>query len=133
MNQSRTCQYCGDPFVGRIDKKFCTPYCKSAWHYEDKKGNPDSFFRKVEFQLKKNRRILATFNKSGKSTIRKEELLTQGFNPRIFTHYWKATNGNTYLFVYEYGFMSIHESNKEKYSLVHWQDYMNDQIRFVES
>lgn len=91
------------------------------------------FSGRWNFNLRKTVEYLPHLIKVENLTIRKQELLTQGFNPRIFTHYWKATNGNTYLFVYEYGFMSILESNKEKYSLVHWQDYMNDQIRFVES
>ncbi|MFH1321368.1 MAG: hypothetical protein ABII90_12055 [Bacteroidota bacterium] len=68
---------------------------------------------------------MKNFNKAGKTTIRKENLLKAGFNPRYFTHYWKAQNGNLYLFCYEYGFMDIIENDRAKYRLVHWQEYMN--------
>ena len=56
--------------------------------------------------------------------MRKEKLIEEGFNPKYFTHYWKAQNGNVYLFCYEYGFMLTKEVSGEKYVLVEWQDYM---------
>ncbi|TAJ12232.1 hypothetical protein DMA11_13840 [Marinilabiliaceae bacterium JC017] len=78
----------------------------------------------MDNQLKNNRRILKTFNKAGKSIVRKSDLLKEGFNPKYFTHYWKAQNGNLYLFCYEYGFMEKKEERAIKYVLVKWQKYM---------
>jgi len=69
-------------------------------------------------------------NQAGKATIRESDLLGYGFNPRIFTHYWKNSDGKAYLFVYEFGFLKIQQNNKTKYSLIRWQDYMNRQINF---
>lgn len=126
--QTRTCQNCKEPINGRVDQKFCSPYCKSAYHYEANKLKPKKLFNQINDQLKTNRKILAAYNKSGKSSVRQERLIQEGFNPRIFTHYWKAKNGNTYLFVYEYGFMMIQENDRQKYLLVEWQDYMNAAI-----
>jgi len=57
--------------------------------------------------------------------VRKETLLAEGFNPKNFTGYWKAKNGNLYMFCYEYGFMQSTEKGKDKYVLVQWQNYMN--------
>ncbi len=124
----RFCLNCGEKLIGRIDKKYCGSYCRSNFHYEASKEKAESFFKQIDHQLKKNRRILAAYNKSGKSTVRKEVLLAEGFHSRVFTHYWKAGNGNTYLFVYEYGFQQIIENGKTKFSLVTWQDYMNGSL-----
>ena len=118
------CTYCHESIHGRSDKKFCSPYCKSAHHYQQNKSKPDSLFSTIDQQLKTNRRLLKAYNKAGKATIRKESLLLEGFNPKYFTHYWKAQNGNLYLFCYEYGFMEMKDSDKSKYVLIIWQDYM---------
>jgi hypothetical protein len=107
-----------------MDKKFCSPYCKSAYHYQQNKKKESSLYQSIDRQLKTNRRILKLYNKAGKATVRKEKLLSEGFNPRYFTHYWKNQNGDVYLFCYEYGFLERSENNKAKYILVTWQDYM---------
>lgn len=119
-----TCPNCNESITGRSDKIFCSPYCKSAYHYKQSKEKEDSLFSKIDKQLKTNRRLLKAYNKAGKSIVRKKTLLAEGFNPKYFTHYWKAQNGNIYLFCYEYGFMEKREEDKEKYVLVTWQPYM---------
>ena len=81
-------------------------------------------YKRINDQLKLNRRLLAAYNKSGKSTVRRDVIQKEGFNPRIFTHFWKAENGNTYLFVYDQGYMGTTENGKEKYVLIQWQGYM---------
>ncbi len=118
------CPYCHEIIQGRSDKKFCSPYCKSAYHYQQNKTKAGSLFSIIDHQLKTNRRLLKSYNKAGKATVYKETLLSEGFNPRYFTHYWKAQNGNLYLFCYEYGFMELKEHNRNKYILIIWQDYM---------
>ncbi|MFY0608269.1 MAG: hypothetical protein JXR10_16240 [Cyclobacteriaceae bacterium] len=127
MNSSnRVCQDCGEKLTGREGQKFCSEYCRSAFHYKAKKGNEPSFYKKVDKQLKFNRRILRDFNKSGKSFVRKKAMHDAGFNPNYFTHYWKNQNDQVYLFCYEYGFLSVTENNQEKYVLVTKQPYMPD-------
>lgn len=120
----QSCLYCHEPVIGRSDKKFCTPYCKSAYHYQQNKEKEASLFYSIDKQLKTNRRLLKQFNKAGKAIIRKEKLLAEGFDPGYITHYWKAQNGNLYLFCYEFGFMEKIESDVAKYVLVVWQNYM---------
>jgi len=120
----RKCLACGEEVKGRSDKVFCTPYCKSSYHYQKDIAKEDNLFRTIDKQLKLNRRLLKIFNKAGKSIVRKEELLKEGFNPKHFTHYWKNKKGDVYLFCYEYGFLEKQENNKTKYILVQWQDYM---------
>ncbi|WP_224995074.1 hypothetical protein [Cesiribacter sp. SM1] len=120
----KVCPVCKKEVVGRRDKVYCSPSCKSSFQYEQRLEQ-DSFFFEVDRQLKKNRSILRRYNQVGKTTLRKEVLLQEGFKPRFFTHYWKNGKGDVYLFCYEYGFLSRNENGKEKYVLVTWQPYMN--------
>jgi hypothetical protein len=71
-----------------------------------------------------NREILKNYKKSGKAAIRALTILDLGFNPNFFTHYWKNSKGDVYLFVYEFGFLKKKENNVENYILIKWQAYM---------
>ncbi len=124
MINTKNCPVCGTLLKGRSDKKFCSIKCKSIHQYEQRQET-EAFYLKVERQLRINRKLLKRYNKSGFTTIRKSELITQGFEPKFFTHYWKNKKGEVYLFVYEYGFLSKKDNGKEKYVLVTWQNYMN--------
>ena len=119
------CLVCDKKLEGRRDKKFCDPYCKSAYHYKLSQEQEPKFYDKVNNQLKLNRKILKEYNKAGKATIRSQKLIELGFDPNFFTHYWKNTKGDVYLFVYEYGFLKRKEPNAEKYILIKWQEYMD--------
>jgi len=120
------CLCCDKELFGRADKKFCNSYCKSSFHFQKNKEKESSFFTEVDKQLKLNRRVLKEFNKAGKSTVRKEVLIKEGFNPKFFTHYWQTRDKQrTYLFCYEYGFIATTDNNKSKFVLVKWQKYMN--------
>jgi hypothetical protein len=118
--------YCQKELVGRTDKKFCDPQCKSAYQYKQSKEQPERFYDKVDNQLKLNRKLLKEYNKGGKVTVRSSILISEGFNPNFFTHYWKNKKGDVYLFVYEFGFIKKSEHNVDKFVLVKWQDYMSD-------
>lgn len=120
----KKCLNCGESFKGRSDKIFCTIYCKSSYHYQKDLEKDSNLFRKIDKQLKLNRRLLKSYNKAGKSVVRKQKLLDVGFNPKYFTHYWKNQKGDVYLFCYEFGFLEKKEQGKAKYVLVQWQDYM---------
>ena len=124
----RKCPNCKNEITGRSDKKFCTPYCKSNFHYEQNLTKINSRYVIVDKQLKLNRKILKNFNKAGKATVRAEKILPLGFNPSIFTNYWKTAKGEVYLFCYEYGFLKKKENDHDKYVLVLWQDYMDRRL-----
>ncbi len=121
----KKCPNCGEAIQGRSDKKFCTPYCKSNYHYEQNKENENSLFKQIDRQLKTNRKILKTFNRAGKATVRREKLVKEGFNAKYFTHYWKNHRNEVYLFCYEFGFLYKKDDRGiEKYILVEHQSYM---------
>ncbi len=118
------CPVCQIEIKGRSDKKYCSVYCKSAQQYQRRKVEEKQYYI-IDKQLKTNRKILKAYNKSGLSTVRKEKLIGEGFDPKYFTHYWKNNKGQVYLFCYEYGFLKLQDSQKEKYLLVQWQEYMD--------
>lgn len=119
------CLHCNQVITGRSDKLYCDVYCKSAYqHKKNRTKENQTFFKQVDLQLKTNRRILKHLNVEGFSTVRKKVLLEKGFNPNFFTHFWKNSKGDVYLFCYDYGFLSMKSSNKDKYLLVQWQAYM---------
>lgn len=120
----RLCLSCNKIIEGRIDKLFCSAYCKTSFHYLKNKKKNRTRFNLVDEQLKRNRSILQHFHKTGKTTILKSELLDKGFDPNYFTNYWKNSTNDVYLFCYEYGFLSIKESAKKKYLIIDWQEYM---------
>jgi hypothetical protein len=120
----KTCPSCNESFEGRKNKTFCSLYCKSAFNYDKDKNKPLTRFGMVDKQLRLNRKILAKFNQAGKSTIRKQKILDEGFDPRCITGWWKNKKGETYLFCYDHGFIARTENAREKYVLIKWQDYM---------
>ena len=83
----KKCPSCSEPVQGRTDKKFCSPCCKSAYHYQQNRDRPNNLFKQIDDQMKHNRRILKEYNKAGKATVRKEVLEKAGFSPQYFTHY----------------------------------------------
>ncbi|MEZ7495856.1 hypothetical protein QO206_10175 [Leeuwenhoekiella aequorea] len=123
MLNMKMCPVCESPIKGRSDKKFCSTKCKSINQYEIRQEK-EIFYMEVDRQLKTNRKLLKTYNYQGFTTVQKAALLNDGFNPNFFTHYWKNSKGDVYLFVYDYGFLDLKKSGKDKYLIVQWQEYM---------
>lgn len=123
----RVCPVCGAVVKGRSDKVYCSIECRTVKQYERRMDN-EQFFIQVDKQLKINRKILKKYNVSGLTTIRREILHNEGFNPHLFTHFWKNPKGDAYLFCYDIGFLGITHNGKEKYLLITWQDYMGEKL-----
>ena len=51
----KKCRNCKEEFEGRLNKVFCSLYCKSAYNYEKDKNKPPTHFKIVDKQLKLNR------------------------------------------------------------------------------
>ncbi|HET8735226.1 MAG TPA: DUF2116 family Zn-ribbon domain-containing protein [Pricia sp.] len=123
MTNNNNCPVCGTSVKGRSDKKFCSQKCKSINQYENRQEN-EKFYLKVDRQLKINRKLLKRYNKSGFTTVRRSELIENGFDPKFFTHYWKNGKGDVYLFCYDYGFLFLERKPRHKYLIIQWQSYM---------
>ena len=120
----KLCTVCGDALSGRTDKIYCSPKCKNV-AYLDKVLQNDQLYYLIDKQLKRNRKILRKYNREGFTTLRKQKLLAEGFNPKYFTHYWKNQKGQVYLFCYDVGFLEIKHLQGDKYVLVVWQSFMD--------
>lgn len=123
--ESRHCLCCGTELDGRADKKFCNTYCRSQYHYQQSKKEEPDIYNHIKQQLNQNRKILAKYNKAGKAYVRESLLRKEGFNPKVFTHYWRNQDKKLYLFVFEYGFMRVQKNGVTKLVLIQWQPYMS--------
>lgn len=102
----KACPECGEKIVGRIDKKFCSDYCRNAYN---NKMNKDStnLVRNVNNLLRKNYRILQELNPIDKTKTTKSKLLAKGFNFENFTSIYTTKSGTVYYFVYDQGYLPL--------------------------
>lgn len=119
----RICKECGEPFNGRVGKKFCTDACRNAYNNKQYSCS-NNYVRNVDNILKRNRRILMERldPATGKSRVHKEKLLGMGFNFRHHTHTYKTRTGSIYFFCYEYGYLPISD---DFMILVKWNEKEN--------
>ena len=106
-NVKRKCQECGTEIVGRVDKKFCSDYCRNAYN---NKLNKDSknLVRNINNRLRKNYRILDSFSlKEGKTRTTKTRLMDKGFDFEYITNLYTTKKGTTYYFVYDLGYLPL--------------------------
>ena len=114
-NQEKpTCLECGEPIVGRADKKFCDDSCRSNYHNKTREDSVD-LIRNVNYKLRKNRKILEELNPKGKSKTTAKALLKRGFDFSYVTSYYTTKAGKTYYFVYEQGYLEL---DNNEYALV---------------
>lgn len=118
--EKRLCNECNSVLRGRKDQKFCSDYCRNTFN---NRLNEDvtKYVRRINGVLRKNRRILAQLNPSGKKTVDGIVLAEEGFNFHYYTNLYTTKNGNTYFFCYEQGYLKLEH---DKYMLVHKQDYV---------
>ncbi len=103
---TKNCQECGEPLIGRADKKFCNDQCRSA-HYQKLHAEGNESIRLINNTLKKNRGILLKLNPDGKTKVKKTILEKEGFLFKYFTSIYVTRDNRTYFFVYDQGYASI--------------------------
>jgi hypothetical protein len=115
----KECLECGEVILGRSDKKFCSDLCRNAYN---NKVNSDAnnFVRNTNNALRRNRKILEELCKDDKSKTTKTTLLDRGFDFNLFTSLRTTQKGNTYFFVYEFGYLPL---DNDFYLIV--KDYKN--------
>lgn len=115
------CKECGDQFIGRIDKKFCSDGCRSSYN---NRLNSDStnFMRNINNILRKNRRILASLNPKGKTKVKRELLDKEGFRFSYYTNKYVTRSGNEYHFCYDQGYLELEDG---MLALVERQKYVD--------
>lgn len=104
--KNKKCLECGEKVIGRIDKKFCSDYCRNAYN---NKVNKDSknLIRNTNNRLRKNYKILSELNVSGKTKVTRRKLFDRGFDFKFITSLYTTKTGNTYYYVYDQGYLEL--------------------------
>ena len=104
--EKRTCLECGEKVTGRIDKKFCSDYCRNSYN---NKVNKDSknLIRNINNRLKKNYKVLSELNPTGKTKVSRTKLYDKGFDFNFFTSIYTTKAGNVYYYVYDQGYLAL--------------------------
>jgi hypothetical protein len=110
----KLCLECGEPFKGRIDKKFCSDLCRVS--FNNRINSEDvRYVRSINNILRKNRRILISLNPSGKNKVTRDKLKAKGFDFQYFTSQYTTKDGAVYYYCYEHGYLPL---ENELYLLV---------------
>ncbi len=105
-NTERTCAECKGALYGREDKRFCSDQCKNSYNNRINKA-ANSYVRKVNSVLRKNRAILLEMNPEGKRKVPKDELVRRGFDFSFFTDVYTTKTEKEYRYCYEQGYLEI--------------------------
>jgi len=119
----RKCLECGVEIFGRIDKKFCSDQCRNTYNNKQN-SDGNNYVRQVNYQLRKNRRILEKLlSNSDKDVIKvkKKTLTDEGFDFNYYTNILTTKQKKYYYFSYEYGFLSIDDGY---YAIVKNEDFL---------
>lgn len=104
--KTRKCLECDEVVKGRIDKKFCSDYCRNS---HNNRVNKDSknLIRNINNRLRKNYKILSELNITGKTKVTRTKLYDKGFDFNFFTSIYKTKTGNTYFYIYDEGYLPL--------------------------
>ena len=102
----KECLECGESFLGRVDKKFCSDYCRNVFNNKINKDGTN-LIRNVNNRLRKNWRILEELNPTEKCKVSKDKLSMKGFDFNYFTSIYKTKTGNVYYFTYDQGYLEL--------------------------
>jgi predicted nucleic acid-binding Zn ribbon protein len=108
LKQEKKCEACGTSIIGRTDKRFCSDQCRSTFNNRQN-SDVTNHIRNVNNALRKNRRILLDLNPHGKSKLKREKLLTRGFDFRYYTSTHTTKDGAQYFFCYEQGYLPMEQ------------------------
>ena len=95
MNYKK-CLECEEKVIGRVDKKFCSDYCRNTYNNKVNKESKN-LIRNINNRLRKNYKVLSELNKTGKTKVTRNKLYDRGFDFRLFTSIYTTKTGNTYI------------------------------------
>ncbi|MBT4412513.1 MAG: hypothetical protein HOC83_00350 [Polaribacter sp.] len=104
--EDKKCLECEEVLKGRVDKKFCSDYCRNAYNNRVNKDSKN-LIRNINNRLRKNYKILSELNISGKTKVTRTKLYNQGFDFNFFTSIYKTKTGNTYFYIYDEGYLPL--------------------------
>ena len=101
-----SCQECTTEFRGRTDKKFCSDYCRNAYHNRINRDS-NNLVRTVNNRLRKNYRILRGIAAMpGESPIGRSQLTDRGFDFNSITGIRATQKGRPCYCVYDMGYIA---------------------------
>lgn len=108
MEAARVCLNCGKTLKGRADKKFCDDYCRNNFNNRQN-SDRNNLVRNINHTLARNRRLLETALPADEEMKKmpRQKLADAGFNFKYSTHQYQNQKGQTYFFVYEYGYLPL--------------------------
>lgn len=106
----RKCLECGEPLVGRSDKKFCCDMCRNAWHNKTYRNN-NAFMTQINNKLAQNRRILEKYYETGETKVSKVLLEEERFDFFYFTSFERNSSGKITYHCYEYSYSPVNSYN----------------------
>ena len=112
--EKQKCLECSEPFVGRVDKKFCSDYCRNSYNNKINKDGKN-LIRNTNNRLRKSWRILEELNPDGKCKVTKQRLEEKGFDFNFFTSIHRTKTGGVYYFCYDQGYLVL---ENECYALI---------------
>jgi predicted nucleic acid-binding Zn ribbon protein len=110
----KKCLECGDKITGRSDKKFCSDQCRISFN-NHLNSDETNLVRNINNALRRNRRVLAELNTTGKTKVSREKLLEKGFDFHYFTSIYTTKEGAVYHYCYEHGYL---QTDKDWFLLV---------------
>ena len=119
-SEKRYCKECGEEIQGRKDKQYCSDYCR-AQQFNDRNAAYCNYMRRVNYTIRKNRKILSALNPEGKAKTHKMKLVDAGLNFDYFTNVYRTRKGKVYYFCYDQGYVEL---ENDYYALVIKEDYV---------
>jgi len=116
----KKCLNCKEEIEGRVDKKFCSDYCRNQYNNKQN-SDANKYMRNVNHILRKNRRILALLNPDEKAKVHRNKFNEKGFNFHFFTNIYKTKTGKVYFYCYDYGYLHI---ENDYFVIVRKKDYI---------
>ena len=104
--EDKKCLECEEVLKGRVDKKFCSDYCRNAYNNRVNKDSKN-LIRNINNRLRKNYKILSELNISGKTKVTRTKVYDKGFDFSFFTSIYKTKTGNTYFYIYDEGYLPL--------------------------
>lgn len=102
------CLDCGLEIVGRLDKMYCSDYCRSHYHNLLNKSRKNAV-KEINVTLRKNAGILEKLDGYGITSISFSSLQSAGFDFNYFTHQVISAEGKRYNCCYSYGYHMLNE------------------------
>lgn len=101
-----SCLECNTEFRGRTDKKFCSDYCRNAYHNRLNRDS-NNLVRTVNNRLRRNYRILQGFaTDPGAGLVRRAQLANSGFDFTSITRIKAGHPGGPCYCVYDMGYVA---------------------------